>query len=102
MKIVAEVLESNARTTDRIGRVGEGTVAAILVGCRTEHAADYVDRFQGALQRVTQERHPIELSYGVQELAGTPSPEEAFIRAEAAARNSGQDQMGQVAHQGAL
>jgi GGDEF domain-containing protein len=83
MKIVAEVLEANARTTDRLGRVGEVTVAGILVGCRIEHAHEFVERFQAALRRVTEGRGPqIELCNGVQVLAGTPSPEEAFMRAE--------------------
>ncbi|HVC06469.1 MAG TPA: GGDEF domain-containing protein [Solirubrobacterales bacterium] len=89
MKIVAEVLEANARATDRLGRIGEATVAAILVGCRVDDAADFVERVQAALGRVTEgHEQRIELSGGVQALAETPSPEEAFMRAEAAARAS--------------
>lgn len=101
MKIVAEVLEANARATDRLGRIGEATVAAILVGCRTENATDFVERVQAAISRVTEGRGPrIELSDGVQALAGTPSPEEAFMRAEAAARASGQNCQTDAAQQG--
>lgn len=101
LKIVAEVMEANARTTDRVGRVGKATVAAILVGCSVEHAHAFVGRFQAALQRVTEGQSPrIELSHGVQTLAETPSPEEAFMLAGAAAtRASGQHHRTQAAHQ---
>ena len=91
-KIAAEVLEANARTTDRLGRVGEATIAAILVGCRAEHASVFVERAQAALRRVTEGAGPrIDLAVGVQMLSGTPSPDEAFMLAEAAARASGRD-----------
>lgn len=94
MKIVAEMLQANARRTDRLGRVGEATVAAILVGARLEHAPDFVERVQAALRRVTEGSGPrIELFNGVQVLAGTPFPEEAFMLAEAAARASEQHHM---------
>ncbi len=100
IKIVAEVLEANARTTDRLGRIGEATVAAILVGCRVENASDFVERVQSALSRVTEGRGPrIELCDGVQALAGTPSPEEAFMRAEGAARASDRNRQTHLAHQ---
>ncbi len=100
MKIVAEVLETNARATDRLGRIGEATVAAILVGCRVENASDFVDRVQAALRRVTEGHGPrIELSEGVQALAGTPSPEEAFMLAEATARASGERRKSDAVHQ---
>ena len=90
MKIVAEVLQANARNTDRLGRVGEATVAAILVGCRAEHAPIFVERVQAALRRVTEGQGPkIEVSSGVQILAEAPSPEEAFMLAEGTARASG-------------
>jgi GGDEF domain-containing protein len=101
MKIVAEVLQANARTTDRLGRVGEATVATILVGCRAEHAHVFVDRVQAALRRVTDGRGPrIQLSNGIQVLAEAPSPEEAFMLAEATARAAGQDHPAHAAQLG--
>ncbi|MBW8059384.1 MAG: GGDEF domain-containing protein [Solirubrobacterales bacterium] len=100
VKIAADVLEGNARATDRVGRVGEATVAAILVGCRTEHVPNFVGRFQAALRRVTEGRGPrIELSHGVHALAGTPSPEAVLKLTEAAAEASGQHQQSHAAHQ---
>ncbi len=86
LKIVAEVLEGSARVTDRVGRIGQATFATVLVGCRLDQAPAFVGRFQAALQRVTEERHPqVELSLGVQPLAGAPSPEVVLKLAENAA-----------------
>jgi len=87
LKIFAEVLEGNARTTDRLGRVGEAGVAAVLVGCHLEQAPSFVERIQAALRRVTSGRAPaVELSLGVQPLAEAPSPEDALQLAEAEAQ----------------
>jgi GGDEF domain-containing protein len=86
LKIVAEVLEGSTRVTDRVGRVGPATFATVLVGCRLDQAPAFVGRFQAALRRVTGERRPqVELSLGVQALAGAPSPEVVLKLAEAAA-----------------
>lgn len=86
LKIVAEVLEGSTRVTDRVGRVGPATFATVLVGCRLDQAPAFVGRFQAALRRVTEERQPqVELSLGVQALAGAPSPEVVLKLAEAAA-----------------
>jgi GGDEF domain-containing protein len=86
LKVVAEVLEGSARVTDRVGRIGEMTVGAILVGCPLPEAPAFVARFLGALERVTVGRQPeIEISCGVQPLAGVSSPSEVLGLAEAAA-----------------
>lgn len=86
LKVAAEILEANARTTDRIGRIGEREVAAILVGCRLQDAPAFVARFLEALGRVGEGRQPqIEVSCGVQPLGGAASPEEALGLAEVAA-----------------
>jgi GGDEF domain-containing protein len=86
LKIAAEVLEASVRTTDRVGRVGETTLAATLVGCQPEQAPVFVERFRAALERVTRGGNPkVELSYGVQALGGVSSPQEALGLANAAA-----------------
>ena len=98
LRIVAEVLEGNVRTTDRVGRVGEATFATVLVGCRLEHVSAFVGRFQAALRRVTDGRSPqVEFSLGVQALAGAPSPEAVLKLAEAAAGTPGGRQQAQAA-----
>jgi GGDEF domain-containing protein len=86
LKIAAEVLEGNVRATDRAARVGETTLAATLVGCRLEQAPAFVERYRAALERVTRSGNPrVELSHGIQSLAGVSSPEEALGLATAAA-----------------
>jgi GGDEF domain-containing protein len=86
VKIAAEVLEANVRTTDRVGRIGETTLAATLVGCRLEQTPVFVERFRAALGRVTSGGNPrVELSHGIQALAGVSSPQEALGLADAAA-----------------
>lgn len=86
LKIAAEVLDGSVRVTDRAGRVGDTTLAATLVGCRPEQAPVFVERYRAALERVTRSGNPhVELSYGVQELTGVSSPEEALGLAIAAA-----------------
>jgi GGDEF domain-containing protein len=86
LKVTAEVLGGSARATDRVGRVGETAVAAILVGCRLRDTPAFVARFLEALGRVSEGRRPgIEVACGVQPLNGTSSPEEALGLAEAAA-----------------
>lgn len=86
VKIAAEVLEATVRTTDRVGRIGETTLAATLVGCRLEQAPAFVERFRAALGRVTRGGDPrIELSHGIQTLTGVSSAQEALGLADAAA-----------------
>lgn len=99
-KIVAEVLEGSARATDRVGRVGEATFATVLVGCHLDHVPAFVGRFQAALRRVTERgSSPVELSLGVQALAGAPSPEVVLKLAEAAAGAPENRHQAQAAHQ---
>jgi GGDEF domain-containing protein len=99
VKVAAEVLEGCARTTDRIGRVGEETVAAILIGCRVEDAPAFVERFRAALGRVTEGGSPpIELSFGVQVLAEAPSAQRALELVEAAADAPGREQLANAAN----
>ena len=86
VKIAAEVLEACVRTTDRVGRLDETTLAVTLVGCRLEQAPAFVERFRAALGRVTRGGNPqVELSHGIQALAGVSSPQEALGLADAAA-----------------
>jgi GGDEF domain-containing protein len=86
VKIAAEVLEANVRTTDRAGRIGETTLAATLVGCQLEQTGVFVERFRAALGRVTRGGNPrVELSHGIQALASVSSPQEALGLADAAA-----------------
>lgn len=86
LKIAAEVLEASVRTTDRVGRIGESTLAATLVGCRLEQASVFVERFRTALERVTRGGNPrVELSHGIQAVGGVSSPQEALGLASAAA-----------------
>jgi GGDEF domain-containing protein len=91
LKVTAEVLEGSTRVTDRVGRIGEMTVGAILVGCRLRDAPIFVARFLEALGRVTEGRRPeLEVSFGVQPLAGSSS-EEVLGLTEAAAGESERD-----------
>jgi GGDEF domain-containing protein len=86
IKVAAEVLNASARVTDHVGRIGQTTLGAILVGCRLDEAPAFVDRFQSALQRVTEGRQPsIEVFHSMQSLAGMPPPNEALVVAERAA-----------------
>lgn len=86
LKAAAEVLRGSARATDLVGRIGEMTVAAILVGCRLPDVPAFVARFLEALGRVSEGRQPeIEVACGVQPLNGASSPEEVLGLAETAA-----------------
>jgi GGDEF domain-containing protein len=79
VKIVAEILGASARVTDHVGRVGQSTLAVILVGCRIDEAPAFVERFQSALGRVTDGRHPpLEISHSLQSLAAVSDPEDAL------------------------
>ena len=89
LKVAADVLQGSARVTDRVGRIAESTIGAVLVGCPLEDAPAFVARFLSALDRVTEGQHPIEVSCGVQPLGGASSPEEALGLAEAAAADPG-------------
>jgi GGDEF domain-containing protein len=100
LKVIAEALEGSTRGTDRVGRIAETTVCAILVGCELQDAPAFVARFLGALGRVSEGRQPeIEVSCGVHPLAGTVSPGEVLELAEAAACESGQSPVADLAPQ---
>jgi GGDEF domain-containing protein len=102
VKVAAEVLEGSARTTDRVGRVGEAAVAAVLVGCRVEDAPAFIERFRAALGRVTEGGNPeVELSFGVQVLSEAPSSRRALELAEAAAGVPGREQPAGAVDRGA-
>jgi diguanylate cyclase (GGDEF)-like protein len=90
LKDAAASLASNARTTDRVGRIGDADLAVVLVGCEnTQNAWRFVRRFQSALQRATHTRpFRIEVSFGVQTLADATSAQEALEAAEVASRAS--------------
>lgn len=86
LKVAAEVLEGTTRDTDRVGRVGDSTLAAVLIGCRPADTASFVARFLSALDRVCGEGNErIEVACGVQPLNAASSPEEVLGLAEAAA-----------------
>jgi GGDEF domain-containing protein len=86
LKVAAEVLEGSARTTDRVGRVGDSTLGAILIGCRPEDTPTFVARYLSALDRVVGDRPlNVEVACGVQPLDAASSPEEVLGLAEAAA-----------------
>lgn len=83
LKTAAEVLEGGARTTDRLGRVGETGLATILTGCKPEQAPTFVARFLASLERVTRGGNArADLGHGIQPLADSSSAEEALMRAE--------------------
>ena len=90
LKDVAEVFSGGIRRTDHLGRAGDDLLAAVLVGCREPAGAHaFVARCERALVGVTAGRPaPVELAYGYQGLAGSPSPEAALEAAERAAREA--------------
>ena len=87
LKDAAEVFSNAIRKTDHGGRVGDDTLAAVLVGCPVEAgAAAFARRFAATLERAISGRPAsVELALGTCALAGSSSPGEALERAEAAA-----------------
>jgi GGDEF domain-containing protein len=86
VKVAAEVLEGTIRRTDRAARVGDRALAATLIGCRGEQAPFFVDRFRGALERVTGNGSlAVPFTHAILPLADAASPEQALTLAEAAA-----------------
>jgi GGDEF domain-containing protein len=87
LKDAAEVLAGSVRETDHVGRVGDASLAAILVGCDgPQGARAFVVRYRRALERVTQGRpFEVEVSCACQDLAEADSAPDAVGRAEAAA-----------------
>jgi GGDEF domain-containing protein len=91
LKVTAEVLEGSVRATDRVGRVGDATLAVSLVGCGVEQAPVFVERFRATLGRVTRDGHPtVELAHGIQQLRGVSSAREAVELADLAAGQAAQ------------
>jgi GGDEF domain-containing protein len=89
VKQTAEVLAGSVRTTDRVGRIDDSTLAAILIGCPLDDAPAFVARFVGGLERVTEGGSSIDVSCGVQPLADAASSEEALGLAQAASAAPG-------------
>jgi GGDEF domain-containing protein len=87
LKDAAEVLSATARATDITGRTGDAGLAAVLIGCKDDGARAFVQRFQGAVGRVTRARPiQVEVDCGIQPLAATTSATAALESAEDAAR----------------
>lgn len=100
LKVAAEVLEGSTRETDRVGRVGAGTIGVVLVGCRPQDTPSFIARFLSALERVSgDDGADVKVSCGVQPLNEASSPEEALGLAEAAA--TAEVERGQPSAQGA-
>jgi GGDEF domain-containing protein len=86
LKTAAEILEGTVRTTDRAGRIGDVTLAAALIGCSSDQAPIFVERFRAALGRVCRDGNlHVEVSHGLQALGETSSAQEAVDRADIAA-----------------
>jgi GGDEF domain-containing protein len=86
LKDAAEFLQATARNTDHVGRVGETSLAAILIGCQGDGARAFVQRFEAAVARVTRTRPvTVEVACGFPPLAGTTSGVEALELADGAA-----------------
>ena len=83
IKDAAEVMGATIRTTDHVGRIGEHTIASVLVGCNPEGAARFLQRFRSALHRVTRTRpEPAGIKCGIQPLVNTSSAAQALDLAE--------------------
>src|SRR5262249_34585628 len=79
LKLAADVLAGTGGGADRAGRIGEMSLAAILVGCPIGEPPAFVARYLGALERVSGGKQPpIDVFCGVQPLAGTTTPREAL------------------------
>jgi diguanylate cyclase (GGDEF)-like protein len=91
LKDVAEAMRATVRRTDHVGRVGEASFGAVLVGCKGPEGANaFFVRLQDVLSRVSASRPvDVEVSYGAQPLAGAASPEQALERAELIAARGG-------------
>jgi GGDEF domain-containing protein len=102
VKLAADVLAATVRGGDKVGRIGEMALAAILVGCPVGETPAFVARYLGALERVTGGRAPIDVSCGVQPLAGTASAQDALELAVRAAADGDQPGTQNLAAQAAL
>lgn len=83
LKDTAEVMSATARTTDQVGRTSSDAISAVLVGCNTEGALRFIQRFRSALERVTTTRpDPVRVVCSIQPLEDTPSAAAALELAE--------------------
>jgi diguanylate cyclase (GGDEF)-like protein len=80
LKDAAEVLESAARRSDHLGRLGDDTLGAVLVGCKGPQGAEaFYARVEEAIARVTDERPAsLELEHSIKALGECESPEQAL------------------------
>lgn len=90
LKDVAEVLSGAVRRTDYLGRMSSDGLSAVLVGCKgPDGALAFITRFERALERMAAGRPAsLELSYGIQRLADSGSPDEALAAAESSAKGA--------------
>jgi GGDEF domain-containing protein len=88
LKLAADVLEGTIRGADKVGRIGAMSLGAILVGCPVGETPAFVARYLGALERVTDGNRPaIQISCGIQPLAGSSSPDYVLQLAEVEAED---------------
>jgi GGDEF domain-containing protein len=103
LKLAADVLSATVRGQDKVGRIGKMGLGAILVGCPVGETPAFVARYLGALERVTDGKRPaIEISCGIQPLAGTSSADQALELAEVAADDNDGSPRESFTTQGAL
>jgi GGDEF domain-containing protein len=89
LKLAADVLAGTIRGSDKVGRIGEMALGAILVNCKLEDTPGFVARYLAALERVRNgTRPPLEVTCGVQPLELTSTPAEALSLAEEAATDT--------------
>ena len=90
LKDAAEVLSGVARTTDHVGRVGQGTLAAVLVGCHgSEGAEAFVARLRHAVSRATQGRpFSVEIACSYRDVKQFDSATEVLANSEDAANSA--------------
>ena len=86
LKLAADVLAGTIRGSDKVGRIGEKTLGAILVNCKPDDTPGFIARYLAALERVGNgTRAPLAVTYGIQPLGLTSTPAEALSLAEQAA-----------------
>jgi GGDEF domain-containing protein len=103
LKLAADVLAATTRGSDKVGRIGEMTLGAILVGCPIGDTPAFIARYLGALERVGNGQQPaVEVSCGIQPLADTESAGTALDLAESAATEPGGPGDGDLATKAAL
>jgi GGDEF domain-containing protein len=88
LKDMADVLGAAVRRTDRIGRTGEDEISAVLVGCKGRAGAEaFFARALDSFTHVTAGRPATSaLGYGIRDLGGAESAQEALEGAREDAR----------------